>query len=141
MSVRLQLQFVGGARAIVDLHYDHFAHHIEGRWNSASAFIGRPNGPGLQASGTFEMLGGILSMYENGERGRALAAELRYYPKLGGMSSSDIESRNFEEPFRIYRAAINNPNNTGTWHILDELWDGDEPSGNASKECASTSEP
>lgn len=121
MSVELQFQFIGGKRGIAFLHYDHFMHHVKGRWNSPSPFIGRPNGAGLQSSGTFEMAGGVLSMYEKDEQGRdALAVELRYYPKLGGMHKYEIESRKFEGPFRIYRAQINDANN-GTWHILREL--------------------
>lgn len=132
MSVEVQFQFIGGARGVVVLDYDHFKHGSKGNWSSLCPLIGRsrnqaPNklpqptpGNVPASTGTFEIVGGVVSMYEKDEQGRnALSVEMRYFPKLGGVSAQEMKSRKFEGPFRIYRAQIND-SNTGTWHIVGE---------------------
>jgi hypothetical protein len=137
MSVELLFQFADGPRGVIVFDYDHFGHASRGRWSTMCPLVGRSNegapnpAPGRPAGsgGTFEVVGGLCSMYERGEGGgTALAAELRYFPKLGGVSAEDMRAREFEGPFRIYRAhLLQDPR--GVWsvqgaasHCMDYNW-------------------
>jgi hypothetical protein len=59
-------------------------------------------------------------MKEKDESGNlVLAAEMRYFPKLGGMSDKDIKQNKFEGPFRIYRAKAMDVGPTGDYTVVE----------------------
>jgi hypothetical protein len=126
MGVQVLFRFSNGARGVVLLDYDHFNHATKGTWSTMCPLVGSSHptsaSPGRYptgVSGTFSLVGGVCSLEETDQRGRSvLAAEMRYFPKLGGVSGEEMRKRKLDGPFRIHRANVLDGNPTGTWELL-----------------------
>ena len=127
MGILVLFRFSIGSRGVVALEYDQLGHGSEGQWSTICPLIGLVDrgvpfrgADGHTCSlGRFKIVGGVVTMEELDVKGApASVAELRDFPKLGGMSELEIKARKFEGPFRLFRGSNHLGDPTGTWHCL-----------------------
>ena len=126
MGIHVLFKFSIGSRGVVDFEYDHLGHGRAGQWSTMCPLIGlvdhgvlfRGTDAHTCSLGRFKIVDGVVTMEELDVKGApASVAEMRYFPKLWGMSEQEIRAREFEGPFRIFRGGnLGDP--TGTWHCL-----------------------